>query len=309
MKRNGLPIALALAAALACGSRSAGQVRPDSCGAAYLPLPEVPATLRTPASRAAYVLARFWDGMDFADPACSRSRDFMERNLANYLSLFPIADTAALPAAADTLVARASADTTALTLLLELVGKYLYEPESPVYNETYYALFAEAFLRSPVGTDKKARLREQVEAVRKNRPGTPAADFGYETPQGKRQRMSETGAGKPLVLVFYDPDCGHCREVMAELEASESLRRALEREAVAVLAIYSGFDDRETWRRSLSGLPEAWLAGYDNGAVYARRLYVPRSLPALYLLDPDRLVLAKEPSAPALAALLDGLLR
>lgn len=270
--------------------------------ASYLPLPEVPSSLRTPATRAAYILSHFWDSLDFStDTLQTRDPDFMERNLANYLSLFPVADTAALAPAVGTLVADAGTDKAALSVLLELVGKYLYEPESPVYNEMYYALFAEAFLQSPVDSYEKIRLRAQLEAVRKNSPGTAAADFTYETPAGKRLRMSETGTGKPLLLLFYDPDCAHCREVMTELEAMESLRQAMECGTVTVLVIYSGFDDRETWRRTLPDLPAAWTVGYDNGTIYTENLYIPRRLPAVYLLDAQRRVVTKDPTPECLA--------
>lgn len=51
-----------------------------------LPLPAIPATLRTPHERASYLLAHFWDSMSFADTLRSRNPGFMEQNLVTTTS-------------------------------------------------------------------------------------------------------------------------------------------------------------------------------------------------------------------------------
>ena len=217
----------------------------------YLPLPDVPSSLRTPETRANYIVSHFWDALDFkTDTLKTRDTDFMERNLANYLSLFPIADTTALVSAVETLATNAGKDALSLSILVELIENYLYGPESPVYNEEHYGIFIDAFLRTPVHEYERMRLTAQRELIRKNRPGTVAADFIYETPAGERMRMRETGKGKPLLLLFYEPDCVHCMEVMEELKAMESLQAMVNRGELTVLAVFPGFDDRETWRRT-----------------------------------------------------------
>ena len=52
-------------------------------------------------------------------------------------------------------------------------------------------------------------------------------------------------------------------------------------------------------RRTLDRLPSAWTAGFNNGTIYTRDLYVLRNLPALYLLDEARRVILKDAAAPA----------
>lgn len=277
--------------------------------ALYLPLPAVPSTLRTPAARADYVLRYFWDSMDFAS-ARSRDRDFMERNFANYLSLFPVADTAALRPTVEALVVRAQADAEALSLLWEVAGKYLYETESPMYNESYYELFTDTLWELPsMSGYGRMRLQAERETMWKNHAGTPAADFAYETRAGTHARLSETGEGKPLLLLFYDPDCGHCTEVMKELAAPGIFSEMVGRGELAVLAVYAGEDDRsrERWRQTADRLPAAWTAGYNNGTIYQKDLYVLRDMPTLYLLDTERKVIARNLTVERLAALLSSL--
>ena len=275
----------------------------------YLTLPDVPSSLRTPQMRADFIVSHFWDALDFkADTLMTRDRDFMERNLANYLSLFPIADTTALVAAVEALAANAGEDAQSLSVLVGLAGKYLYEPESPVYNEEHYEIFLDAFLHAPVHEYERMRLTAQRELIRKNRPGTVAADFTYETPAGERMRMRETGKGKPLLLLFYEPDCGHCMEVMEELKAMENLQALVNRGELTVLAVFPGFDERETWRRTLGNLPPDWEAGFNDGTIYSEDLYVTRRLPTLYLLDEHRRVIARDLSPEQLAGRIDEMM-
>ena len=275
----------------------------------YLPLPDVPSSLRTPETRANYIVSHFWDALDFkADTLKTRNPDFMERNLANYLSLFPIADTMALVTAVETLATNTGEDAQSLSVLVELVEKYLYEPESPFYNEEHYEIFLDAFLHAPVHEYERMRLTAQWELIRKSRPGTVAADFTYETPAGERMRMRETGKGKPLLLLFYEPDCGHCMEVMEELKAMESLQAMVNRGELTVLAVFPGFDDRETWRKTIDNLPPVWKVGFNDGTIYTEDLYVTRRMPALYLLDKHRRVIVKDLSLEQLAGLIDEMM-
>ena len=261
-----------------------------------LPLPAVPATLRTPPARAAYIIKHFWDAMDFSDTLRSRNRDFMEQNFVNCLSLFPIADTTAPAPAVATLVGRAQTDAGALSLLAETAEKYLYEQDSPLFNEEYYQLFADALVAAPLPHTKRLRIEAQRTAMRKNRVGTPAADFTFETRDGQRLRLSEAAPGRPILLLFYDPDCDHCMQTIAELSGSPLLNGAIARGDLVVVAVYAGFDgsDRAAWLRTLDRLPSAWTVGFDLGTIYTRDLYVLRNLPALYLLDASRRVILKD---------------
>lgn len=274
--------------------------------AADLPLPPVPDTLRTVPSRAGYIVSHFWDALDLADTLRTHDRAFMEQAFVNYLSLFPLADTAALRPAVGGLVARVGRDLETLSLLWEIAERYLYEQDSPAYSEEYYRIFADALVSAPLRTYEKLRLEAQREAMQKNRVGMRAADFAFETLGGERIRLSDFAAGQPLLLFFYDPECAHCMEVVAELSAMEPLRRAVAAGDMAVLAVYAGWGsrDRELWHRTADKIPASWTVGYDNGTIFTQDLYVLRNMPALYLLDAAGRVVAKDTTAARLAELL-----
>lgn len=259
-----------------------------------LPLPEVPASLREPAERAGFVVEHFWDAMEFRDTLRSHNSDFMEQNFANFASVLPIAAPSSRKKAVDTLLAKAEADSTAYVLLVEIAEKYLYDPNSPMLDEESYILFLENITESPVlGEYGVIRPRYQLEAALKNRQGTIAADFNYVTRNGKRGSLRKTPVNGLLMLMFYDPDCGHCKEVVESLHTEPLLRQMIDDNELRVLAVYSG-EERELWQETASLLPEEWEVAFDTTEVEVRGIYNFRAMPAIYLLDASNRILLKD---------------
>ena len=272
-----------------------------------LPLPNVPATLRTPEERASYVITHFWDAMDFRDASRSHNGTFMEQNFANFISVFPYANEQARQTAVETLLDKAEADSGACVLLRDIAEKYLYEPNSPMLSEEYYILFLERFVNSTVlGEYGTLRLRRQLDAARKNRPGMTAADFAYTTREGNRTTLHQTVSDGDLLLMFYDPDCEHCKEVMAELQASEVLSSIVASGKLKILAVYSG-DSHQLWQQTAASLPVDWTVGYESGVLQDCGAYVLRAMPTLYLLDQHKTVVLKDVLPIQLFRLLQGM--
>lgn len=232
--------------------------------------------------------------MAFADTVRSYNRAFMEQNFSNFISVFPYADEEARQAAVGVLLEKAEADSAAYALLRDIAEKYLYEPHSPMHSEDYYILFLERFVNSTVlGEYGTLRLRRQLEAARKNRPGMVAADFAYTTREGNAATLHKTVGEGDLLLMFYDPDCEHCKETMEELRANEMLSSAVASGRLKVLAVYSG-DSHQLWKQTAASLPADWTIGYEAGVLQENGSYVLRAMPTLYLLDRNKKVVLKD---------------
>ena len=243
-----------------------------------LPLPAIPATLRTPHERASYLLAHFWDGMSFADtlPAEARTR------------------------AVHLLMQRAEADKPAYLLLAELAEKYLYTTGSPMQSEEHFIPFLEETARTPLLDEtEKSRPRFLLAAALKNRPGTTAADFTYHTPEGNLQTLHATPSAPRLLLMFYNPDCTHCRQAIALLHDDGLFKQMLHDGRLTVLAINTENDHESPTRhearpRSGNELPDGWTAGTATPTLADDEPYILPSMPVLYLLDQEKHVLLKE---------------
>lgn len=261
-----------------------------------LPIPVVPSTLLEVNDRADYVIVHFWDAMDFGDTLRSHNVDFMEQNFANYISIFPHADEDGRIQAVDTFVSKAESDAAALGLVMDIAEKYLYEPNSPMFSEDYYILFLERFVKSKV-LDRYEKMRPlaQLEVARKNRPGMLAADFAYTTRDGKHTRLFKTDIGKAdnILLIFYDPDCDHCKEIIGDMIDNELLVRLVVDGRLAVVAVYSG-DERDLWSATAASLPAEWIVGYECGDMQENGDYVLQAMPTMYLLDASKRVVLKD---------------
>lgn len=154
-------------------------------------------------------------------------------------------------------------------------------------------IFLEEFLRSPILDEyEKIRPAYQLNTARKNRTGSTAADFAYVGRDGRRRTLRDT-VGETVLLVFYDPECGHCMEVMASLRDDDAIRAAVNDGRLAVVAVFAD-GDRESWKRLPDVIPDEWTDALDTTGVQERELYSFKQLPALYLLDEDKRVLLKE---------------
>ncbi len=279
-------------------------ITPDTLPLSELALPDIPENLTIPSERASYLLAHFWDAMDFRDTLRSHNRTFVEQSFVNFVSLFPHADSMSLFPAVKTLMSRAEKDTVAYRILTELTEKYLYEYDSPMRNENYFIYFLSDITRSSVWSEyEKARLNYLLTVAEKNRCGTRAADFAYLTREGKQTTLYDTPVEK-LLLIFYDPDCKHCLTVMEDLNSNDLLKQLIRNKKLAVMALYAD-EDRTAWNRTKNNLPDDWIVGIDLGNIQEKELFVLPDMPTLYLLDRDKTVLMKEASLQGLYKVLE----
>ncbi len=269
--------------------------------ALQLPLPAVPAELTQPADRAAFVMMHFWDAMDFSDETIIPDTLFLELNFVNFVSLFPHATQEAREQATDALLSRAAPHIPLLRRLNETAEKYLADPGSPMRNEEFFILYLERLLATPgIPGDELLRPRSLLATAVKNRVGTQAADFRYLTREGSEGTLLATQA-ELLLLVFYDPACPHCSEILEELNDSRLLHTLIEEGSLSVLAVYTE-GDRELWDKTKAGMPSAWGVAIDQSDVVQGNVYDLPAMPVIYLLDRDKTVLLKDPTPAQLFA-------
>jgi len=176
------------------------------------------------------------------------------------------------------------------------LGRLLAQAEFTVLDsdEERMAELLRAALASGKLSDSERSTAEWMlhDVCELNAPGSVAADFRFSTPSAADNSLLTFLPGEPLLLLLYDPDCSHCREVIAALGALPRLPRVL---AVCVEA------SPGRWEQTRDALPAEWVRAYDRSEVLANDIYVVRALPSLYLLDGERRVVLKNPSVEKLA--------
>lgn len=288
--------------------QSAPSENPEAVAAASaapqeLPLPEVPALITAPTDRADFVAARFWAALDFNDTSLSLDTAFMEQNFANFTTVLPVASERGRRTAMDSLVARATVNADALAYLAEVAEKYLYDPNSPLRDDDSYIAFAEALdVSAAVGEWVKARPALLASRLRKNRPGSRAADFAFTTHDGRRMRLTafadraDRSDKAAIMLVFFDPECPTCNETLHRLAGSERVAEAVAAGALRVLAVYPPEEDNlsEDWADYAAKLPATWTTGIITDRDAFGERYALPALPSIYLLDGSLTVMARD---------------
>ncbi len=273
-----------------------------------LPLPDVPSSLRSPEERAAYILGHFWDGMVWSDTLRSHDTDFMEQNMVNFINLFQYTDTASINAAVATMMNGATAVPSSYMKVMDVAEKYLYDPNSPMLDEEYYRLFLAQALGGSVLSDvEKTRYRFQESELSKNRRGSKGADFSYIDVSGHRGTLYGFGdKGAMKLVIFYDPECENCAEIIAWLSHDPRVRDMVDGGRLSILGIYPD-GDMDEWEKGKSKLPKDWTNGYSpDGDVVEREIYYLRATPTIYLFTPENVVAGKDLTAPQLDAWLSS---
>lgn len=237
----------------------------------------------------------YWDGFDFEAGEAVAAYDFGNicQAFVDYVAFIE-------PSQADSLLRslmhRAEASRPVLDLFASVSYTVLFDPNSPMRNDEYYIPILEVLVKSPL-LDEYDRIAPayDLELARKNRIGNIANDFEYTLADGSKHRMHNIEADY-LLLMFNNPGCPMCSQLMADITSSPMLNELQELDRLEIISIYPD-TDIETWRNYQSEMPTGWISGYDPDQIISQeRLYKLNAIPALYLLDADKRVLVKDGS-------------
>lgn len=120
---------------------------------------------------------------------------------------------------------------------------------------------------------------------------------------GQCRRLSETDFPGMTLLVYVDPDCSDCRQLLFRLRHS-SLLHDLEDEGSVTTIVVSIDTLCERWGEVRAELPRRWLVASDENGLAGMAAYGLADMPAMFLLDEKRHVVLSNPSFQQLSAFL-----
>ena len=167
-------------------------------------------------------------------------------------------------------------------------------PSSPYRNEERYIDFLNRFLAvDTLSEELRLRAEDRLRRASLNRRGTIANDFEFIDRNGRRGTLHGTQCHN-IMLIFYDPECPHCGDILRELANAPGINGAIADGALTVLAIYTE-GKRDVWDSTKAAMPANWTVGYDLTGILDRELYDIPAMPIIYLLDSTHTVLLKDP--------------
>lgn len=261
------------------------------------PFPAIPELLTSPDERRDYLLTHYWELFDFADTTLVNNRDVTEQGFVNFIALLNEGGVTERLAreSLENWCGGFMTEAHARKVLMRMADDYLYNPNSPFYNEALYKLYLEALLKKlPADDVRRSTFDFRLKLLKRNNVGQKATDFVYYLPGGERYTLAATSVKNDrLLLVFYDPECESCHTVLGQMAADGRLAAAVRNGRLSVLAVYTEGNEA-AWRKSLPDMPEGWMVGTDREAVKNGALYDLKAMPSLYLLDGKKTVLLKD---------------
>ena len=248
----------------------------------------------SPEQKTLYMNQHYWDKFDFADTT------FISRaDTSSMLTSFAVYAVGCVPdslidKSMKGLMQKASKSKPMFEYFLFLAEQVLHNPNSTVRDDEKYIPVLESAIASPLLDEYERKPYEyDLSIALQNRVGRAANDFLYTLPSGRTKRMYDIEAEYLLVFIS-NPGCPMCREVREQLLTSPMLNELSERGDMKVLVLYPD-EDLAAWRDHLKDYPSAWINGYDKGkAITQQRTYDLRAIPAMYLLDSKKRVMAKD---------------
>ena len=140
-----------------------------------------------------------------------------------------------------------------------------------------------------------------------NRPGSPAPDFAFTDLRGQVKTLYGIRSDY-TVLIFGNPDCTACRQLMTAFREAPALAGGIESGRLKVVDIFID-EDVAAWKAAGDSYPKEWINGYDHQRrIEGDRIYAVRAIPSIYLLDKDKTVLLKDAPEDRLMEKLSRLL-
>lgn len=258
------------------------------------PLPAVPKELKGVEARANYLALHYWERYDFTDNSLIGNKEITEQGFSNFISIMPYVTEKDVAFAQ--LAGSMARNPRMVDYFVALGMKYLYEPESPVYDDSLYILLLENVLKQQSLTERqKQDFRFDLKMANMNRVGSIAADFSFLSRAGERSTLLNT-KGEYILLFLGDPECDYCTETKEQLLAMPVSGRLVADGSLKVLQVcVEGMSD--AWKEYRA--PERWIDACDDRMeIHKGLLYEIPGLPVLYLLDKNHRVLLKN-SSPA----------
>lgn len=239
-------------------------------------------------------LASFCRSIDYSDTASLRDERFMTRLMIDIVKLMPYTDSLTTSQELNLFFNRISSVPRSVAIVDSLGDLYLNNPASPVRDNELYIRFLRAMLSADSIADfVRLRSEENLRIATLNREGTIANNISILDRNGVLRDVHSIKASH-ILLVFYDPECPHCSEILAEVAASEKINGLIQKGGFVIVAVYAE-GKRSVWERSKADMPDNWIVGYDMSGVLDHDLYTLPAMPVMYVLDSDHRVLLKDP--------------
>ncbi len=153
-----------------------------------------------------------------------------------------------------------------------------------------------------VSKEFKDDLRKQVELIRPTLIGKKAQNMVMDSYSGIFVSLYDIHKDF-TILYFWEPDCGHCKEATPKLKAYYEKAKA---NGIEVFAVCTQ-SDKQKWTSYIEDNKLVWINGWDpQRSSHFDRYYNVQSTPMIYILDKNKIIIAKKLSVDDIGSFIDN---
>ena len=273
--------------------------------------PQVPEEYSHPKTRADsiaaynYYKSHFWDGVNLWDGRLAFT-PFFEPRVDKYFTQLVMPDPDSIIKEIDWMMSYASiSEEMTRFLLIKFANRYLnqkYMWEDAVFVHLFEKYFAQKSYPWLTEAGRKT-ITDRAYSLMANITGKPAADIELKDTAGKMVSLYNIPAAY-TVIAIWDPTCGHCKEVIPQLDSAYHARWkslglkmfGLAKETDGKKSDWTTFikDHRLFDWTHVYYSKEEDAARINAGIPGYSQLYDVQSFPTLYLLDQDKRIIGKK---------------
>lgn len=250
-----------------------------------------------------YFKSHYWDGIAFDDARLIRT-PFFEARLNKYFDELVSPEPDSIIPEIDYMLLYARTQPEMFQFLTVFFVQKYVNPKYMGQDAVFVHLF-EKYINTgmtPFFTDSyREFLDRRAFSLMANLIGKPAPNLEMITADGRKLPLYNVNSDFTVVL-FWDPTCGHCKELLPRLDSIYNAK--WKNEGVAVYAVKVGGPEDE-WKKMISSHNiQHWIhvyppEGYEEKEIAAgrpgyRQLYDVYMTPIMYLLDKDKRIIAKK---------------
>ena len=251
-----------------------------------------------------YKKDHFFDNIDLADERLLRT-PILQGKLNMFFTNVVIQLPDSINKEIDKVIAKCSKNYKMFQFIAVFLFNHFRESEVMGHDAVMVKLADDIYLSGKADwTTKEWRdnLRKEVDRIRPNLIGMKGHDLIMDTFTGSLVSLYDIKK-EFTILVFWEPDCGHCQEAMPKLK--EYYDKAKD-QSIEVFAVCTQ-TDKAKWEKFIKDKDLNWINGWDpKRTTNFDYYYNVQSTPTIYILDKNKVIIAKKLSVENIGTFIDN---
>lgn len=248
-----------------------------------------------------YYKAHYWDNVDFNEDGLIRApQGLLVMKLNDFIDKVTMQDPDSLTSAVNYIIGRTKPYTEIQKYFVQYLTNKFQERKIMCQDNVTISMINSFYCTGKAWWySDTAELRKMCEESKKAIPtmcGRTAPDLNMADTSGKMHRLYENLGSNVTILFFYDPTCGHCKEVIPVVNAVFQKHKM---NGVKVYAV-STENKYEEWREMMRKKPELgeWMNVCKTDRYYPWPInkydYNIVANPSLFVLDKNAKIVGKK---------------